>query len=593
MKLFISDTDTGYAENKSTYKFLFRGYIIEKWNLPNSPDNFNLALNSIEYSAADAMHLELNAALDKLENKKLSHNKFVATRKLKRDIHFSLLYNSYWQLVIKKHVLRLVLEKLIQLVPEKISEIELDLNEEFSLAEIDFHTFFEGINLKYHFRENKTSLLQQVKPILKNWAYYAYHTAKKLSGYGLTKHPNKKNILLLIYDVPSLHIVMERFYELVNESKNVHLTIVALSSGIAKNKAIDVQYLSGKNITVLDYTLFRKGNSQNHHDLYNLLESWHPAYKLIRKQKLIENLEDHYAWVGTAIEKLKPDVCFTLGVLEISRVISDVARYYKVPSVNVDYGLFTDDPLFMQSNIKFDIRACISEMNAGIWKNRKDPSTAHHLIGFCKLDSYRHVTIDREVLFHKLNFNSASKTIFFASSWAAANKSYNLEKQRIVSELAQLCHKNNWNLLIKKHPAETDSLINELIHTLNFKQQVVLEHSELKLEEAISLSNFVTTQSSSMVADTLYFEKPFCFLSSTANGNITDFYTTFKSDKLIETFSNSRDFEVFVQQLSSPNEFKNWLQNVNQVKEKYLYQTDGKASERLLHLLKSISVSKA
>lgn len=382
-----------------------------------------------------------------------------------------------------------------------------------------------------------------------------------------------------------MHIVLERFYELVKKSKEVHLTLVVLSSGIAKNKAIDAQNFSSQNITVLDYTLFRNGNNQNHSDLYKQLESWHPAYAIIRKQKLIENLEDHYAWIGTAIEAVKPDVCFTVSLSETGRAISDAARYFSVPCVNVEYGINTDDPLYFNSNTNFTIRACIGEANQLIWKKRNDPSEQHYNIGFCKLDKLIDFKPNPADFFQRNKLDATRPSLFFASSWTSSNKSYDLEKQTLVDELSKLCHKRNWNLLIKKHPAETDSLVKDIIDRSNFANQLVFNHADITLHELVCYCTVATTQSSSMFAETLYFEKPFCFLNKSKEGGITELYTSINEDGLFETYRNMEDFERFVEQLMQPEELIKFKTKAQKLKEKYLYKVDGLSSERLLKLL--------
>lgn len=592
MELFITDNLKAYNDSTCKCKILYGGSVVVQWNLSSSIDEFNLGLSGIEYNAADAMHQELSECIANLNKYSFIHNKFLATRGTKSDIHFSLLYNSYWQLVIKKHVLRIVLQKLLVVIASPIKQIKFQLDESFSLIAVDFNTYYTSQELNFSFSKNHVSWKKQLLASIKNLGYTGFYSWKKITGYNIRHAVGKKQVLLVIYDVPSLHLVLEKFYTLVNSQELLHLTILALTSGISQQKAIDAFKYSGKSISVIDYVQFRKGNFIKHTDLYQALESFHSAYSIIGQQQLIENLETHYSWLGNAFEQLKPDVCFTLGVLEISRAISDVARYYKVPSINVDYGLFTDDSLFMASNIKFDIRACISKMNADIWKRHKDPSTQHQVIGFCKLDSYTTYTQTQADLLAKYGFNATATSIFFASSWASANKSYNLEKQKIVRELSLLCSTNNWNLIIKKHPAEVDDLVKQVIEELKFKNQKVFEHAELPLNDAIFMSDVCTTQSSSMVADTLYFEKPFCFLSGSDEKAVTDLYSEFKKDGSIETFASMQDFETFVANITTEVYRKTWQDKIHALKEKYLFKTDGKASERLLHLLATTNASK-
>jgi hypothetical protein len=564
MVFYITDKVSNFESNRSDYKFLFKGWMIEKWNLPFSTDAFNITLNCIEFTAADNMLKELSIAIDKLENETVEYNKFIATRKNKRDIHFSLLYKSFWNLVIKKEVLKLVIQKLLVLIKEPISQISIELDLDYKLAELDFEQQFNPIKLNFSFASKTPTLREKVSPLLKNLWYWSYFNFKKISPSTLARHSGKKNILFLVYDVQSFHRVLAHFYELVQASSTVHLTIVVMSSGISNAKSVDVKKLESKNISVLDYSIFRRAKFWSHKKLYKILESWHPAYAEIKNQGLIENLENHYAWMSAVFERVPADVCLSIGIAsETGRAISDTARYYGVKSINVEYGINTDDPLYCSYNTKYDIRACVAQSNIDIWKRRNDPSEKHIPIGFCKLDELKGFEPNAAAFYSKYKLNPQVPTVFFASSWTAGNKSYDIEKQTLITELSDLCKRKNWNLIIKKHPAETDTIVEGVLTKNNFSNQRVFQHNELGLHEAISYCTVATTQSSSMFAETLYFGKPFCFLSKMESGGITDLYTSINADGLFETY-RIRTAPLI---------------------EKYIYKTDGLASQRLLDLL--------
>jgi hypothetical protein len=590
MGIFITDKENSYKQNKSEYKFLFQGWMIQKWNLTDSTDKFNLSLNGIEFIAADAMLEELSTALDKLENEKLEYNKFMATRINKRDIHFSLLYKSYWSLVIKKHVLRIVLEKFLQKIKNQNLLVTLALSSDFRLASIDFSNHFPSCKFNYNFYSKQHSYLDQIKPWFKNIAYFAFQSVKKLSSYNLTKPKGKTNVLLVVYDIQSFEIVLENFYKLVETNSKIHLTIVVQSSGIANEKSVDLKKREGPNISVYDYSLFRCANFIKHTKLYSLLESWHPSFAEIKNQGIIENLENHYAWMGNVFEQVKANVCLTIGIAsETGRAISDAARYYNVPCVNLEYGINTDDPLYCSYNTKFTARACVGQSNIDIWKKRKDPSEKHIPIGFCKLDGLKYFVPDAKSFYLKHNLNPNNATLFFASSWTAGNKSYDIEKQVWVNDLALLCNEKNWNLLIKKHPAETDDFVETILKKYNFKNQLVFNHTEIGLHEAISYCTVATTQSSSMFAETLYFDKPFCFITKAKQGGITELYTSIKEDGLFETYQTTEELASFVEKNLNPAEIEKFKIKAAKLKEKYLFRTDGLASQRLLDLLLELS----
>lgn len=591
MMLYITDNFTEFEKNKNDFKLLLVGWQISKCGFftQEEIDNLNQSLNSIELLAADQMLRELYTLQDLLKDTQFRCNKYLNTRENKDRTH-TLLYVCFWNFVIKKLVLKIITEKIIRFSHTSFSSISFALSDEYSLITLDFHKYFSQ-ELNFSFKKNKKIALNNFKKGFKNCGYIVCHLAKKITGYPVIPPNGKKKVLLFLYDMYSQHSVLTTFFEKLKNHPDLHLIIIHLTSGIEKKYSADPFHLQTlNNITVLDYRLFRKQNFISHVDFYNKLIDIHPAYTIFKTYDALSTIENHYSWIGNVFENVKPDVCLNVALLDASRAMSDVARYYKVPSVNVEYGLFTDDSLYMESNCEFTARACIGEESVKIWKRRNDPTHNHPVIGFCKLDNTIIQEPDKESFFRKNGFNHTAQTIFFGSTWSSENKTYNEEKMQIVKELSVLCHIKKWNLLIKKHPSEHDSIVNEIIQKNNYPFQKVFEHKELFLNDAIRVADVVTCQSSSIVLEAMLNNKVFCFLTKNIDLNITS-YNPLTKEPFVKTFDNIHNFENFIIEMQDKINRDKFIEALASVKERYLYKTDGQASQRLINLITSLAES--
>ena len=298
-----------------------------------------------------------------------------------------------------------------------------------------------------------------------------------------------------------------------------------------------------------------------------------------------ENLEIYYSYFDQIFKQLKPDVCVNDNTGEIGRALSDVSRFYKKPSVNVEYGLFSDDAIHMESNIEYSIRACLGQSSIDVWKKRNDPSLEHKAIGFLKLDNLDLSIFNKQYFFKKNNLSDNSKTIFFASTWGGTNELYNEEKKAIVLQIAETAKLKNLNFIIKKHPAETDNFLEETLANFPYENIKVFQHAELNLYEALRYSDYITTQFSSISVEALYCKKPTIFFNLSEENSFVD-QLTMKDEFFIFSVKNKEEFEEKIDFIEKNSE--KLREEIEKATEKYLYKTDGKSSERLLDLLKNI-----
>jgi CDP-glycerol glycerophosphotransferase (TagB/SpsB family) len=177
--------------------------------------------------------------------------------------------------------------------------------------------------------------------------------------------------------------------------------------------------------------------------------------------------------------------------------------------------------------------------------------------------------------------NPQLKTIFFASTWGGTNGVYNDEKVQIVQHLLQICEANNYQLIIKKHPAETDNKLDELMKKHQYHSFKIFNHGELNLYQALAATDVLITQNSSISAEALYYHKPVMFVNLTDQLIWPDLLP-FIHEKFAFNVRSLTDLEkniIFI--------FDNLDTIANEVKQhadKYIYKPDGNASQRLLDL---------
>ncbi len=587
MELFITDNINTYSKSSHQFKAFFEPHQFVSCSFLDNEtlENLNLSFNAVEYKASEKMLEKLYTNITDWINQQFRVNKYLATRKNSDRIH-TLLYTNYWRYLIEKIALEICTGELCALPQsEKITSLLFCLSDKFELLKMNEDNLLR-IPIWYSFYKGKRESV--FKKRLKQLYYYGYYNVigrlKKIRKPSLS---SQKHIVLFLYDAPSIQVVVSVFFDIVKQNKEkIFLSIIEVSTAASEKIRASAKSHECENIAVYDFEEFRCPSNTSHRDFYDFMESQNSAHSVFKKYDPLFQIDVLYEWAGNIFRKLKPDASLYLGVLDMGRIVSDVSRYFKKPSINVEYGMFSNDPFFMESNIEFTHRACISSNASKIWRQRKDPSLHHHVIGFCKLDMAEKVKVDRKGFFEKHSLNTSQKTILFASTWTGNNKLYEAEKRIIAKNLSEMCNKNQWNLIIKKHPSETDNIVNDAINK-KFSGQVVFENNETDTYELIKLSDFLCTQSSSIVTEALYMDVPFCYVSLAEKFNVNT-YSAMANETLIRTFHNFGDFEIFLKDLFDTN-YDSFINQMQQLKEKYLFKTDGKASERLFDLIMNCS----
>lgn len=577
MKLFVTDNNQIYLSSTLEKKILLGNGLISTCTFlsENELAAFNSRLNGVEARAAELMINDLNNTVEKCPEFKV--NKFLSTRK-RKAIAYSLLYSNFKKFVSLKHQFALTLNEFFNYLNlETHPEIEIEISEKYTLvdtAELN-NVSVKKINF---YSELKTEKIKWFKNVY--FLFYSIFKSKKI-----TVDKSKKQILLVIFDTFNDLDLFKIFFKLVEKTEDIHLSIVQIKSGISAEQSHKIDHLKSNKISCYQIEEFRSLVKNNNSDFYSTIKKINSNYHIFEKNGLNENLEIYYTYFDTIFKKLNPDVCVNDNTGEIGRALSDVSRYYNKPSVNVEYGLFSDDAIHMESNIEYSVRACLGQSSIDVWKKRNDPSLEHKAIGFLKLDNVDLSVFKKQEFFEKNNLLENSKTFFFASTWGGTNELYNEEKKAIVLQIAETAKAKKWNFIIKKHPAETDRFLEETLSDFPYENIKVFQHAELNLYEALSYSDYITTQFSSISVEALYCKKPTIFFNLSTENSFVD-QLTMKDEFFIFSVKNKEEFEEKLDFIEQNSEKINL--EIEKATEKYLHKTDGKSSERLLDLLKNI-----
>ncbi len=582
MDLVITDNKAHYDTCRSAQKILFTPYqfigsdLLEKESLLK----LNISLANAEYEAADRMLQTLKVDCERSKNENFRTNRFQETRK-PYDRAYSLLYPAYWNLLIPAYGLALAVKRLLDHLQGSGHSVQLHVSSKYQLCEEILKTECPGHS--FSFRYDKAGQKKLARSA-RNAFYFTYDKLMPAKKNRPALSKEQKHIVLFLYDIPSVHMVMKRFIKMVQERADLFLSIIELTTGSeAANRASANSYAS-KNIAVYPFQEFRTRIPDLHADLYSKLKEYHPGATVFEKYDPLYDAELRYAWTNKCIRKLQPDIALYLGVLEQGRAISDVCRYHKVPTVNIDYAIFTDDPLYMESNIQFDHRACVSQNSIDTWKRRGDPTKDHVVTGFCKLDEARSYYPGKLSFFTQHKLDPQAKTVCFASTWSGHTQFNQTEKEVLIEKLSDMCAENKWNLVIKKHPAESDTIAEDRMAAGGHAHQAVLPNASVNLYELLSYCDVVCTQSSGIVNEAFYLGKPFCFISLNPQSAVIT-YTPLAAEKGIKTFHAIEDLSVWLKEIFIPGKTEKYMETLAGLKEKYLFKTDGRATQRLFDLV--------
>lgn len=571
--IYITDSLEKYNQSKYLERILYLdGFIGECSFIDKAPiEDFNATLVGLDDEACRLMLIDLDADTNTIISKGLNFktNRFIAGLQSTVKIH-SVLFNFHKHFVVKKYLFSLVLKRFFAHfnVPEK--QLLLELSDNYYLTQqlplkIKSAKYYSSFNNAY----------------LRFWVRQLYYILRRITTR--TQAIKKTQVVAVLYDIHNEYDLFKRYMELAKKENKLDITILAVGSGNPVNKTVDVDMYTGGNIKVVRLYNHKANLFANYNSFYQACFKVNPLYKIFKKSRYAEWEDIQYGFVNNALSKLKPDVCLYVNVQEFGRVVANVCAHYNIPSICVEYA-FAFDTFTMEKRIRFDARACMSEVTAGNWLKHKDPTPRHEVIGFCKIDDWSEKLALRQKAEHEKPFTNNKRTILFVSTWAPnPNSPLLTEKALIVQKLSDFCHQNGWNLLVKKHPSEFDTLVSDAFNRNSYPNQKIVEHSEMTLFDCVYYANFVCTQNSSAFIETLYLNKPFSYI--TANGdNLWARLSYFSREEAVGNFTTVEDYCNYLLTHADEKTYKALQDEFMKLQTKFLFKTDGRASERLLRL---------
>jgi hypothetical protein len=579
--LFITDDREKYDQSSQPKRILYLDGFIKNSNFISKEEleNFNDKVVGMEDEACRLMLETLDRDTSTMIYKglKFEGNKFISKLPPVQKVH-SALFTFHKHFVIKKYLFQLILDQFLLHFSLVYDSFILYLSEDYYLTQALPYTF---TSISYY------SAFKNVYP--KYLARQVYYSFRRLLSR--SKWPKKTHIAIFLYDIPNEFEILKTFMEIAQKNHNIAITMVVIDSGNAKEKKVNTLMYEGGNVKVTYLYEDKAPLFTDYNDFYACCAEVNPLYSIYRKARLCELETIQYGFINNVIQKLSPDVCLYLNIQEFGRMLSNVCHTYRIPAICVEYA-FAFDTYTMEKRIKFDVRACMSEVTAMNWVKHKDPSPVRDIIGFCKIDDWKEKLTLRQQSQKGKPFDNNRKTILFLSTWAPnPNSTLLTEKTKIVEALSDICHRNNWNLLVKKHPSEFDKLVDDVFTKNNYPGQRVVEHVAMTLFDCAYFSDFICTQNSSAFIEALYLNKPFSYI--TVNGeNLWANLSYFSKEKVVGNFGSMEEYEQYLLVNTEEVAYKKLLIEFIKLQSKFLYKIDGKASERLMQLAMSFIKNK-
>lgn len=572
--IFITDSRKRYDQSKYSKRILYEDGLIRDCSFISKDEieGLNDSLLGLENEAHRLMLQQLDADTKLIVDNGLTFNanRFISRLDPVEKTH-SLLYDLHRYFVVSMYLFQLVLDRFFAKFNITAPTLHLQLSERYYLTKditydiksASYSRIFNHVYLKF--------LMKQV-------AYFFYSVFIK------KRKAAKTNIAIFTFDIPNGIDVFDKFIGLIQSQNRIKLTLVVIDSGNPENKKADISKYDKGNVNVVYLYKHKASSYSDYSSFYSVCEKLNPRYNIYKRSRFCEMQELQYGFTDSIISEFNPDVCIYGMKHDYGRILANVCAAKNIPSICVDYACEFDFYM-IEKRIKYDIRACMSEVSSYNWRKHNDPTPRHEIVGFCKIDEWRK-KLDENIYNEKEKvFNNGNPTILFISTYHPDPKSPVLsEKIKIVEQLSETCHQNNWNLIIKKHPAEFDTLADDVINRNNYKSQKLFQHHEMTLFDSIYSADFVCTQNSTAYIEALYLGKPFTFITLISD-NVLLNASYFAKEKEVQTFSSVKEYERYILKYSEPAEYRDLVADFIRLQTKYLYKIDGHSSERLLKLV--------
>ncbi|WP_462252228.1 hypothetical protein [Ekhidna sp.] len=552
MKILLTDSRRIYDQTKSDNKILINPLkdltltAIEETNFIEEAKRLSIndqfLIHNLKYSESVVTEIE------SLKNFLIESNP-----ENREDQLMPFLHASVKEQLIKKYAIRNLFEILKQGFED--AEFTAKLSEDYALAK-DLQNVTTAITT-YKSGIHKKLLLQLLKSKIYRW----------VSRKRIISKPEKIRWMFLLYDSIHHHELISQVYGFI--PKEVEVVWVVVDSGL--DKVEEITHLLPDEARVCKLDSFKASPRMKRQGTLDQIKAEMKNLNVANAKFDLHLSEVKTAFMERAFEEIKPSKCFHISYHEVGRIMVNVARKLGVPSYSLDYSYITDDFRF-EKGITFDHKFVPSSDQSRIWKKRNDLSN-HHIVGFPKYDHWHSFSFEQLNTRKKFGIGSGT-VILLASSYGFDHSIRRFQ----IRQLIDICKKNSWGLLIKKHPLEVDHLVEETVDECNVDWVKIYHHQDISAIEAIDAADVTISAGSSIVMDCLLVGRPFISLSQNAQSSFSDLMPVC-AEQFVETVYSLDEVESAVESLTNRNI------DYSKIRDRYLGPLDGNSAQRMLKVL--------
>ncbi len=503
-QLHITDSHGVFAKLRVSHKVLFpeKGYnerFFQTNFLKKEEENiwnYHFTLKSL-YESVEVMQKTRDLLSEKLLKRLLKKITFPFpsvkdTEELRQEIEGTLLY------YLKRRYAKLLLlpdffkEK--QVLQED-TEIHFHISGEFeSIRMYDFSPY----QIRWHFLKN--SKIRWKYLFYKFAGNVLFHKAwKSIYTFPEVAPKKRKRILFAMYPYAHHHELLQNLYKKLSDLEESEIYWALLG----ENKKEALQFIPEKlRPNVFLWKEFKNYDKVSFTEtLVKELSRELPVLSRHKQGILFYKLafDSNYRHFNKILQIISPDVVVHVGAHSITnKVIDQLTRYYKIPSVYIDYAFISKSSNFLYYP-RYDKHIIASEHQKILWETLGDRSKEIISTGFAKYEIAAKLPEKKEPRY----------AVGYASSHGLSRE----KELEDLKTLAEICRKSGLKLILKKHPFDTSEDLEEF--SQRYEQVYLLKGTSLS-DDFFARIDILFSIGSSIMFDAIHYEVPYAEIVSEA-----------------------------------------------------------------------------
>lgn len=272
----------------------------------------------------------------------------------------------------------------------------------------------------------------------------------------------------------------------------------------------------------------------------------------------------------------KPDVVVTIDDRSpFGKTVNVISKSLGVPTLMVQHGIVADHPIY--GPICSDKMAVFGHVFKDALVKRGVNPDDIVVTGQPRFDVLVNTKYDKKWIYEKLNLNGEKGLIVFASTDLPDD-----EKELTVRELcAAMKQFPDKQLVIKPHPSDDGAMFVDLLCKFNLDAIVVHDY----LYELLSACDLLITTWSTVGLEAMILDKPIIVINLMNRPDMTSYVERGAAIEVKKIGDGIRAFEMA---LYDSTAIENMKLNREKFLRDYAYKSDGKSSERVAELIKTM-----